>query len=224
MNIIIIPTRLNSSRLPEKANIEIAGRSLLDWVITGATHASNAEVICLATTNDIKDIELVEQYKDKAFTFSWDGDKNDVLGRFCAAVNFIEKEVEEEVENIVRLTHDCPLLAFHPNLIDDVVSLHVDSDNDYTNNRGVYSYPSGLDVEVVKKKTLLYIDSNMDVSVEDREHVTQYIRNNQDIYKIGYFRTAFDNMFNMKWSIDDSNDLKRVEDVIKMNILRGYDG
>ncbi len=220
MNIIIIPTRLNSSRLPEKANIKIAGRSLLDWVITGATYSTKASVICLATTNDIKDIELIEQHKEKAFTFSWDGDKNDVLGRFCAAVDFIEKEVEEEVENIVRLTHDCPLHAFYPDLIDSMIDIHVENKNDYTHNRGKNGYPSGLDVEIIERDILFEINEKS--SVKEREHVTLYIKNNHNKFKIGEVDTPFRDLFDYKWSIDDYEDLRRVGDIIKMNILRGW--
>jgi spore coat polysaccharide biosynthesis protein SpsF len=220
MNIIIIPTRLDSSRLPEKASITIAGQSLLDWVITGAEHSRNSSIICLATTNDIKDIEFIEQYKEKAFTFSWDGDKNNVLGRFCAAVDFVENEVEEEVENIVRLTHDCPLLAFYPHLIDEMIDIHLENKNDYTHNRGKHGYPSGLDVEIIERDILFEI--NDESNTEEREHVTLYVKNNPDKFKIGEIDAPFRDMFDLKWSIDDYDDLRRVGDIIKMNILRDW--
>lgn len=218
MNIIIIPTRLDSSRLPEKANITIAGGSLLDWVLVGATHASSTQVICLATTNRKKDIELIEQHKEKAFTFAWDGNHNDVLGRFCAAVDFVEDEIEEEVENIVRLTHDCPLLAFYPDLIDEMMDIHLTDRNDYTHNRGKDGYPSGLDVEIIGKDILFDIYEK--ASDEESEHVTLYVKNNPDKFKIGEISTPFRDMFDLKWSIDDYEDLRRVGDIIKMNILR----
>jgi len=218
MNIIIIPTRHDSSRLPEKANITIAGRSLLDWVIVGATYASSTHVVCLATTNREKDIELIEQHKEKAFTFAWDGNHNDVLGRFCAAVDFVEDEIEEEIENIVRLTHDCPLLAFYPDLIDEMMDIHLRDKNDYTHNRGKHGYPSGLDVEIIGKDILFDIyESSND---EESEHVTLYVKNNPDKFKIGEVNTPFRDMFDLKWSIDDYDDLRRVGDIIKMNILR----
>lgn len=224
MNIVLIPTRINSSRLPGKAQFSICGLSLLDYVILAGRQAKTIDLVGVITTDDKRDIKFVNEYSEKAFIYSWDGDRNDVLGRFIKAIEEIEKRERNQVENVVRLTHDCPLLAFYSFLIDEIMMYHVSNNCDFSHNKG--NYCSGLDIEIMKKTSLLDIYQYADD--KEIEHVTLCFKNHPDKYKIGEFNSYGYNfvtgqtLFEDKWSIDTYDEFKRVSDIIKMYNLKGH--
>lgn len=223
MNIVLIPTRIDSSRLPGKASFNICGLSLLDYVILAGKQAKTIDLVGVITTDDKRDIKFVNEYSEKAFTYSWDGDRNDVLGRFIKAIEEIEKRERRQIENVVRLTHDCPLLAFHSYLIDEIMMYHVSNHCDFSHNKG--NYCSGLDVEIMTKTALLDIYQYADD--KEIEHVTLCFKNHPDKYKIGEFNSYGNNfvtgqtLFEDKWSIDTYEEFKKVSDIIKMYNLKG---
>ncbi len=226
MNIVIIPTRIDSSRLPGKAGLEICGNTLLEYVIAAGRRAKTIDHVVLATTNSPKDVNFIMDYSKDAYVYiSNMEDRNDVLGRFIETVDEVEKGLDCEIENIVRLTHDCPLLAFHSNIIDEIMMHHVSNECHFSHNKG--NYCSGLDVEIMTKKALIAI--NNIANKEEREHVTLAFKNRPDKYKIGTFNSCYGNfidgqiLFEDKWSIDTLEEFKKVSDVIKMYVMKEGD-
>jgi len=215
MNICLIPVRFDSNRLPGKALLKIAGKKLMDYVIESALKSCQIDRVGVITTNRSEDIKLIESYKENEsiFCYSWNGHWNDVLGRFNAAVDYFEKKEEIEIVNVIRLTVDCPLLYYFSDLIDDIIEFHINENLDFTYNTHFKNgWPSGLDVEVINRKILKEI--NGFASYTEREHVTLYIKNNVKKYNIGYVKTK--NQFEQKWSIDTSEDLEKISDLIKI--------
>jgi len=223
MNIVLIPTRLNSTRLPGKAELTICGHTLVQYLIMAANQASNVDFVGLITTYRKQDIQFTSKYTSECFVYSYDGNENDVLGRFCSAVETIENREKTKVKNVIRLTHDCPLLAYHSYLIDDLITYHINNKCDFSHNRGEKGFPSGLDIEIMTRETIF--DINKFATDEEREHVTLAIKNNANKYKIG--EMTFENkknyidLFNTKWSIDTKEEYKKVSDVMRMHCLRG---
>jgi len=226
MNIVIIPTRIDSSRIPGKAGFEICGNTLLEYVIAAGRRAKTINHVVLATTDSPDDVNFIMDYYEVAYVhISNIEDRNDVLGRFVETVEEIEKVFDCEVENIVRLTHDCPLLAFHSSLIDEIMMHHVSNKCDFSHNKG--NYCSGLDVEIMTKKAMIAI--NNIANKEEREHVTLAFKNIPDKYNIGTFNSYYGNpsndkiLFEDKWSIDTMEEFKKVSDIIKMYVMKEGD-
>ena len=222
MNICLIPVRFDSNRLPGKALLRIDGKKLIDYVIEGALKSCQIDRVGIITTNRNEDIKLIEPYKENEsiFCYSWDGHWNDVLGRFNAAIDFIEKDEKIEIDNVIRLTVDCPLLYYFSDLIDAIIEFHINENLDFTYNTHFRNaWPSGLDVEVINRNVLREI--NGFANYEEREHVTLYIKNNSKKYDIGYVKTK--NQFEQKWSIDTAEDFEKISDLIKIlnNSMKG---
>ncbi|MBN2545712.1 MAG: hypothetical protein JXB50_07945 [Spirochaetes bacterium] len=225
MNIVIIPTRIDSSRLPGKAGLKIGVNTLLEYVIAAGRRAKTIDHVVLATTNSPKDVNFIMDYYEDAYVhISNMEDRNDVLGRFVETVEEIEKGLDCEVENIVRLTHDCPLLAFNSYLIDEIMMHHIYNECDFSHNKG--NYCSGLDVEAMTKKAMIAI--NNIANKEEREHVTLAFKNRPDKYKIGTFNSYYagsddKTLFRDKWSIDTLEEFNKVSDIIKMYVMKEGD-
>jgi spore coat polysaccharide biosynthesis protein SpsF len=194
---IIIPARVNSTRLPNKVMMDLAGEPMLARVIHRASQAKTIDRVIVAIPNKSKDDDLASFCKKEGWLL-YRGDEDDVLRRYYeAAMTF-------KVKVAVRLTQDCPLID--PSIIDKVVTSYYSVDDvDYATNTVVpyRTYPRGLDCEVIK------IDALQRAYFEDhsewREHVTPYIYKNPDKFKIKYVTNDID-YSNLRWTVDTIED------------------
>jgi len=131
------------------------------------------------------------------------GSLDDVLDRFYQAAR------QFEPDHIVRLTGDCPLID--PHLIDEIVTFHLTGDFDYTSNTLEPTYPDGLDVEVFRFSCLeqAWRETNLPLY---REHVTLFIWQQAERYKLGSFKSEVD-LSNLRWTVDELIDFKLIEKV-----------
>ena len=194
----IIQARMSSIRLPGKSLMLLHGKPLLQWVIEAAQQSKKIDKVIVATSNQIDDKQIVDFASDYVDVFL--GDLNNVLNRFYQAALYYKPN------HIVRLTADCPLLI--PELIDDVINQHMLDGNDYTWNRE--KWPSGFDVEVFTFDTLCRTYAQA-TKLYDQEHVTPYIRDNFDMFKIGSYDIGGVGLSG-KWSIDTIVDYENVSD------------
>ena len=211
MIICLIQARLGSSRLPGKCVKKIDGIPMTSYIIKAAKLSNNITFsgIIFPDKEDDKKI-FYDYYFGKCFCFA--GDEFDVLSRYYFAVRHIETLTNMKCDHILRLTSDCPLLVYNYYLIDVVINSHKANNNDFTSNRGIKGYPSGLDVEVMTRDTLNYLQNNV-VTKGEREHVTLYIQNNKNKFKIGNVDSNM-NGYNKKLSIDTIDELKKVEKLL----------
>ena len=75
------------------------------------------------------------------------GSTNNVLKRFIDCAN------KNSINNIVRITADCPFIDSE--IIDNCIKNYFQKKTDYTSNILELSYPDGLDVEVFKLTALI---------------------------------------------------------------------
>lgn len=178
----IIQVRMNSSRLPGKALLRLYGLPIIQHVMH-ATMNQDWKVCLLVPQGDANDAMLSELPLHQRYPTGekvWSvyrfnpGEYNDVLtGVYDAACQF-------GPDNVIRLTGDCPMLS--PDIIKNVISLHEQEGNDFTFNSDS-AQGDGIDVEVMKMRVLR--DCHLKASSKyDREHVTPWIRLNND-YKKG---------------------------------------
>ena len=102
------------------------------------------------------------------------GNEKDVLDRYYQAGKKYNPDV------VVRITGDCPMID--PELVDQIIYEFEKNGTDYTSNIIPPTYPDGLDVEVFSFAAL-EIAWKQATTEYDREHVTTYIRNNDNFVR-----------------------------------------
>jgi len=198
----IIQARLGSTRLPQKVLLNLDDQnSTLFYVINQLKFCKKIEEIVIATTN-LKQDDVIEDFIKSIGMKCFRGNEKDVLDRFynCA------KKYEFDV--IVRITADCPLID--PEIVDKIIE-SFDSE-DYISNTLENSFPKGLDVEIFTFSTLQRAWEESKLPSE-REHVTQFIRNNSS-FKIKNFENNED-LSKYRWTLDNKEDLKFIREIIK---------
>lgn len=225
----IVQARMGSTRLPGKVLKKIAGMPVLAYVLEAAknSHYIPLTKIIVPLTEENKpliDIHKESEYFAKDDILAYDVPENDVLSRYYKCYKEISKN--NRIDNIVRITSDCPLLAFFPHIIDSIIYDHCVNEYDYSWNRHNNFMPSGLDVEVFKTKILEEMYLNIDsLTGAEKEHVTLYIRNNKDKYNILNQSADDSNLFwsdiKTKLSIDTKEDFEKISDIINLMKVKG---
>lgn len=167
-NVVIVQARVGSSRLHAKVLKKICGKTILEHDIERMKQASFVNDIIIATTEKEED-DLIENIAYKCNVKCFRGSEEDVLDRYYKAAK------KYNVENIIRITSDCPLID--PHVIDDVVKCYESGNYDViTNvpNDSKHTYPRGMDVEEFSFK---WLERAWNEATEqyDREHVSPYI-------------------------------------------------
>lgn len=200
---IIIQARMGSTRLPGKALADIAGQPALGHVFARAQQSKKADLIILATTTKKEDrvlIKLAKKYGVKTFT----GSEQDVLDRYYQTAKKFKARA------IVRITGDCPLID--PQIIDLSINKLLTSNGplDYVGFRR--SYPDGLDVETFSFTALAQAWREAKLSSE-REHVTPYIWQHSEIFKIDYIEECKPYAGHLRLTLDEPADLELIRKV-----------
>ena len=167
----VIAARLNSSRLPGKQLLDLAGEPLIARIFQRLAQVSEIDEAVLATTADDYNQPLMawaEQTGQQAFAFG--GDVNDVVGRVDAVVKNSDADI------IVFCCGDSPLLepptlskmiqALQKNTEIDFVSLRSGIENQPIIHEGFYPYRRAVWQRMVDEAT----------SAELREHVGLVMR------------------------------------------------
>ncbi|SMC00450.1 acylneuraminate cytidylyltransferase [Hymenobacter roseosalivarius DSM 11622] len=167
---IISQARMTSTRLPGKVLLPVAGQPLLQ--VHMARLRESGLPIYLAITTNATDDPLAEFAAQQQHLPCTRGDEQDVLGRYyqCA--------VENQLDIIVRVTSDCPLLDGQ--LIARGVQDYVRQEDPrlYLSNVLRRTFPRGLDFEIFSRQLLDEAFQQASLP-SDREHVTPYIHQNR---------------------------------------------
>jgi spore coat polysaccharide biosynthesis protein SpsF len=157
------------------------------------------DMLLVATSSDRTDDaleKLCREHEIRCFRGSLD----DVLDRFYRAAEPFKPD------HVVRLTGDCPLAD--PLLIDQVISFHLEGGYDYTSNALEPSYPDGLDAEVFRFACLARAWKDA-VLPSQREHVTPFIHQQPERFKIGSVKNSLD-LSSLRWTVDEPLDFELV--------------
>lgn len=202
-NLAILQARMGSSRLPGKVLKLINGRPMIEWQIS-RIQKSNVEKIILATSNDETDDELAKTVGDLGITV-FRGSLQNVHSRFVTILQ------EDTPDYFLRLTGDCPVVM--PNLIDEMMSDFESGDFDYLSNVSPPTYPDGLDIEIVLSHSFLEF-SKLDLTEEEREHVTLGMRQRPGDLKIRKFVNDRD-LSKMRWTVDYEEDFNFISNIFE---------
>lgn len=168
---------MGSTRLPGKVLKKVLGKSLLEFQVERIRRSKLINEIVIATTTKDDDEPIINLCNELLLKY-YRGPEDDVLTRYYKAAELFHADI------IVRITSDCPLIA--PAIIDQCVKYYLENTEnyDYITNMQNASYPRGMDVEVLPFKVLekAFIEAKLSF---EREHVTPYIYNHPEIFRIG---------------------------------------
>lgn len=198
----IIQARTGSTRLPGKSILKILDKPMLERVIDRVSKSKLISDLIVATTINKEDLKIVKICANKGIRI-YCGSEDDVLDRFYQAAKNVKPE------NVVRITADCPLMDYK--VIDRVIKHHLNTNADYTSNVLKESFPDGEDVEIFKYDALRESALNAKLASE-REHVTLYIRNNPEKYKLENVENDID-LSSKRWTVDNKEDFDFIEEL-----------
>jgi len=185
--ICIVQARMGSERLPGKVLKEINGKPMIYYILMRLKKSKYIDEIILATSIKEADAPLVE-YVESLGVEVFRGSENNVLERYKLASDKYGGEV------IVRVTGDCPIID--PIIVDNAITKYLMYNYDYVRLDVPETFMRGLDVEVFSKKALEHVfsvacsEQNINKSEFEvfREHVTYYIYNCKENFKLGYVK------------------------------------
>lgn len=200
--IAIIQARIGSTRLPNKVMKLLCGKPILWHVWNRLKHSKSIDEIVIATTTLPED-DLIQSFcEDNKIEF-YRGSSSDVLSRYY------ETAKKYNAKNVVRITSDCPVID--PQVVDKIISAFEKEKIDYMSNGIVRTFPRGLDTEVFTFQALekSFIEATKQY---EREHVTPYIYQHQDLFTTKNFANDRDISY-LRWTVDTPEDFKLIEKI-----------
>ncbi len=201
----IIQARTGSLRLPDKAmKLLDEKHSILHYVISQLQYSKLLDDIVIATTDLEEDDIIVKFAQENGFKY-FRGSEKDVLDRhYQCAKKFA-------FSTIVRIPSDKPLID--PQIVDKVVKVFTTSEYDYVSNFLHYTFPYGTEVEVFSFETLEKV-WNLARLPSEREHVTPYIYNHKEKFKIFNVINSED-LSHLRWEVDREKDFELVKIIVE---------
>lgn len=196
--LVLIQARCGSTRLPNKVMKDICGKPDLQWVIERVKRSKKIDEVMVITSiekNNLPLIELCAKLGVRIFV----GSENDVLDRYYQCAKLLHPDY------VIRITADCPLLDWR---YLDMAIEQMNSETDYLSET-TESFPDGLDIEIIKFSALKDAWENAKMTSE-REHVTVYLRNHPEKYKIQNLECPISGIGNMRWTLDEDEDYELI--------------
>jgi spore coat polysaccharide biosynthesis protein SpsF len=198
----VLQARMSSSRLPGKVLRPILGRPMMALQIERLRRARRLGDIVVATSTGADDDAIAASCLAISVGCHR-GPLDDVLARFAGAI-----AAAGNPKTFLRLTADCPLADW--TLIDACIEAHAASGADLTYTSEGWTYPKGLDVEVVETAALLEADAKARDPYE-REHVTPYIYRHPDRFSLNSLTRS--PALRYRWTVDTPEDFAFVSAV-----------
>lgn len=203
--LIIVQSRMTSTRLPGKVMMPVLGIPLLEYLIKRLQRVRLADEICVACTKNQADQPIVDLSQRLGVPL-YRGSEQNVLARHFEAARVLQ------AEHIMRVTSDCPLID--PVELDQLLSFYLSHipKFDYVGSGLTRSYPRGMEAEVFSFTAL---KSAHEEAVEgfEREHVTPFIYTHPKRFQLGNFAFGQDQSRH-RWTVDTPEDFELISKII----------
>jgi spore coat polysaccharide biosynthesis protein SpsF (cytidylyltransferase family) len=196
---ILIQARMSSSRLPKKMMMNIEKYKLIEFVYKRCLLSNMSDISAVITSKDKSDDELYHFCIEKNIPV-YRGDLNNVLYRYISAADYFG------IDTVVRVCGDSPFVDVES--IDTMIRMHIDENLEYMCFDKETIIP-GLDSEIIKKETLRSL-LKCQLSRDDKEHVTLFIKNNLYKYKYKIIKSVFTpkEVKKIRFTVDYKKDLE----------------
>ena len=202
--VALIQARLSSTRLPGKVLLSLAGRPVLEWVVRAAAAIPGVDRVAVATS-DRADDDVLAAWAAGYGVACHRGPLDDVLGRFVLAAR------AEAADVVLRLTADCPLLD--PQVCGQVLALLHRRGLDYAATAA--TWPDGLDCEAFSASALEAAAAEA-VAAPEREHVTPFLRDRRDRFRVGMLPCPLPGLEGERWTLDEPHDFELLSGVVSL--------
>lgn len=166
---VVVQMRLDSTRLPGKAMLPLAGTSLAGAVMRMLRGIPADEYILASDAHGAQALgDAAREFGFSVFA----GPKEDVLARYAMVVQ------EYGLDRIVRATGDNPFVSVE--LARIAIAAAYSTGADYV---GLTGMPTGMGVEIVNASALLLAAQSADKPF-DREHVCPFIYGHPGMFKV----------------------------------------
>ncbi len=197
MTVLVIQSRLSSTRLPKKALLPLGGKPVLAWVFA-AMKKVKADRYFLATDYD-SEAELRPVAEENGFE-CFAGPKDDVLRRFCMLIE------ETKADTVVRVTGDNPFLFYEA--ANATVARFAELKCDYFTYSGL---PHGSGVEIFNAHSLLKAEE-LTQDPYDHEHVGPALYNHKDVFNAVFEPAPQEWAFPyLRTTVDTAEDYRRAQ-------------
>ncbi len=201
--IVIVQARMTSTRLPGKVLKEVLGKPLLEYQIERLRRIHNTDEIIVATTTNETDQPIVSLCHRLSVPY-FRGSEEDVLSRYHGAALAAGARV------VVRITADCPLID--PQVCGDAIGFYHQHRHQYDYVR-LEHYPRGLDAEIFPFDVLDECWREA-TARPDREHVTPFIYNHPERYRVKRLYAPADYR-QYRWTVDTPEDFELIRRLIE---------
>lgn len=200
---VFIYARLSSTRLPGKALMPVADKTLLETVIQNLSFlGDNIPVVLL--TSDQKEDDKLENIARSANIQVFRGHLNNVALRTTDAIKYLQPEY------FIRINGDCPVQL--KELFEK--GLNQVNGADLVSNIITRTYNYGLSFELIRSETFLEYQPLF--TAEESEHITSYFYENQgnfDIHSIECLTDYYSNSPSL--AVDDEESYRFVKSVLE---------
>lgn len=201
----VIQATYNSNVFPGKSMVIIAGKTVLEHIVERIRKVKSVSDIILSTST-IKADDLLVNEALRLNIKVLRGDEIDVVSRLCDAVENIP------CETIVKVNGNCPL--FDSYLANDLISLHIKGDYDFSYNEPLNGTLYGAECEVIKKEILFDLNKK-ELTIAQRQAGTLYFHQNENKYKVNKFKYSKPRPC-YKVCLETKKDLKLIELIFKV--------
>jgi len=197
----IIQARISSTRLPSKVLLDLCGKPMISRVIEHAKAINGVDTVILATGKGKENLPLVKIALENGIE-SFAGSEDDVLERYYLASKNIN------CDYVIRITGDNPFTDHNSaSLALEFAFAH---DADHCTTAGI---PTGTGVEIIKKSALAKAFKE-GKEPHHREHVTPYIKEHPELFKIIRFVSPLINPYpDLRLTVDTAEDFKLIEKI-----------
>jgi len=199
----VIQARMNSTRLPGKVMLPILEKPIIWHIHERLKFVKKINAICISTSTSKSD-DLIANFANENGIKCYRGDENNLIVRHLGAADFFN------ADSIVRINADCPFVD--PEIVDKVISLYEkNSDVDFVSNDKVPTYPFGLNVELMPKRTLealLPISKN---PIFYEYFISLYIYEHPEIFTSVGLELDRPNL--LRWTLDYAEDYEFVKQI-----------
>lgn len=187
------------------------GRPLLEHLVERLRYARHVDGVIIATTTHPRDDELAELGEALGLQV-FRGSEEDVLDRYYHAAR------EAGLREVVRITSDCPLID--PHVVDQVVQHFAEGHFDFVSTNHPATFPDGLDTEVFTFEALERAWRSA-AEPHEREHVTPFIWDQPDVFRIGNVEHDVDLSRSERWTLDYPEDFEFIRRVYEALYVEG---
>lgn len=206
---IYIQARMGSTRLPGKVLRPLMGRPMIQHIIERVQNGSSVKKTVVLTSVNQSD-DALQRFCEKQGIEVFRGSEENVLERYYLAAKKYKPEV------ICRITGDCPVIDSQvlEAMAEKFKTLPTDhGEIHYLSNTLERTFPRGLDAEFFSMKCLeeTYRQAHLPHQLE---HVTPYIYENPQLFKLTNFKNNRD-LSSLRLTVDTPEDFQLIEQIYK---------